>query len=109
MTKQVSDYVPILLRLVAPAFVGKDAGCRIAGRRGVPGHYKMAASRSGAGGYVEQSVFDLLASAGSRGRAVGRRRAQGDSGVPFRFGRELKAEQEVDVYRRGVEATGVRS
>jgi len=112
LTKQVEDYVPILLRLVAPAFVGKDA-------RDVESlvdavyqaNYKMAGQPFWCPvAYVEQSVFDLLGKVAAKpvGALLG---GVVRKEIPVYLsgsGRELRAEQEVEVYRRGVEATGAK-
>lgn len=112
-TKQVEDYVPILLRRVAPFFIGKDA-------RDLESlvdevyikNYKMAGQPFWAPvAFVEQSLFDLL------GKVAGKPVAALLGGAKRRqilvylsgSGRETTAEQEVDVYVRGVEATGAKA
>jgi len=113
MTKQVGDYVPILLRLVAPAFIGKDA-------RDVESlvdavyqaNYKMAGQPFWCPvAYVEQSIFDLLGKVAAKpvGALLGGVVRQEIPVYLSGSGRELKAEQEVEVYRRGVEATNTQA
>jgi L-alanine-DL-glutamate epimerase-like enolase superfamily enzyme len=112
-TKQIEDFIPILLRRVIPMFVGKDA-------RDLETliddvyieHYKMAGQAFWCPvAYVEQSLFDLL------GRTAKKPVAELMGGVIRReipvylsgSGRETTAEQEVDVYVRGVEITGAKA
>lgn len=109
LTKQVDDYIAILLRRVAPAFVGKDA-------RDVEAlvdavyieNYKMAGQPFWCPvAYVEQSVFDLLGKVAGKpvGALLG---GVVRNEIPVYLsgsGREETAENEVAVYRRGVEAT----
>jgi L-alanine-DL-glutamate epimerase-like enolase superfamily enzyme len=109
----IQDYLPILFRRVIPAFVGRDArelewlvdqvyvkNYKLAGQ---PFWLPVSA--------VEQSLWDLL------GRLVKKPVAELMGGmrrkeIPVYLsgsGRELSAEDEVDVYVRGVEATGARA
>ena len=112
-TKQVRHYISILLHLVAPHFVGKDArdleslvdevyvkNYKIAGH---PFWCPVA--------YVEQSLLDLLGKVARKpvGELMGgvlRRE------IPVYLsgsGRSNTAEQEVEVYVRGVAHTGARA
>ena len=112
-TKQVEDYVPILLNRVIPYFIGKDARDLETLIDGVYiQNYKMAGQAFWAPvAYVEQSIWDLLGrvarkSVGALMGGVVRR------DIPVYLsgsGRELTAEEEVAVYVRGVEATGAKA
>ena len=112
-TKQIEDWIPILLRRVAPFFIGKDARDLETLIDGVYiENYKMAGQAFWAPvAYVEQSLFDLLGRiAGKPAGALlgGVRRAE----IPVYLsgsGRETTAEEEVDVYVRGVAETGARA
>jgi L-alanine-DL-glutamate epimerase-like enolase superfamily enzyme len=112
-TKQVEDYVAILMRKVVPHFVGKDArdleklidAVYIA-------NYKLAGQPFWAPvAFVEQSLFDLL------GRAAKKPAGELMGGVVRKeipvylsgSGRETTAEEEVGVYVKGVERTGARA
>jgi L-alanine-DL-glutamate epimerase-like enolase superfamily enzyme len=112
-TKQVEDFIPILLRRVAPFFIGKDArdleslidGVYIA-------NYKMAGQAFWCPvAYVELSLWDLL------GRTARKPVGELMGGVVRKdipvylsgSGRETTAEQEVEVYVRGVEQTGAKA
>lgn len=113
LTKQVEDFIPILLRRVAPVFIGKDA-------RDIESlvdevyhqNYKMAGQPFWCPvAYVEQSVFDLLGKAAAKpvGALLG---GVVRTEIPVYLsgsGRETTAEQEVEVYRRGVEATNTKA
>ncbi|MEZ5353979.1 MAG: mandelate racemase/muconate lactonizing enzyme family protein [Bryobacteraceae bacterium] len=112
-TKQVDDYIPILLRRIAPEFVGKDArDLETLIDEVYVKNYKMAGQAFWAPlAYVEQATFDLLGR--TAGKPVGallggviRRR------VPVYLsgsGRETTAEEEVAVYVRGVAETGAKA
>ena len=112
-TKQMNDFVPIFQNLVAPHFIGKDArdieslvdsvyraNYKIAG---IPFWCPVA--------YVEQSLLDML------GKMVGKPVGELLGGVirdeiPVYLSgseRNLTAEQEVDVYLRGVAETGAKT
>lgn len=112
-TKQVEDFVPILLRRVIPMFIGKDARDLETLIDDVyTEHYKMAGQAFWCPvAYVEQSLWDLL------GRTANKPVGELMGGVIRReipvylsgSGRETTAEQEVDVYVRGVEMTGAKA
>jgi L-alanine-DL-glutamate epimerase-like enolase superfamily enzyme len=112
-TKQVDDYIPILLRRVVPHFIGKDARDLEALIDSVYiANYKMAGQAFWAPvAYVEQSLFDLL------GRTVKKPVGSLLGGVIKKeipvylsgSGRETTAEQEVDVYVQGIERTGAKA
>ena len=112
-TKQIEHFVSIFEKLVAPHFIGKDArqietlvdevyiaNYKIAG---MPFWCPVA--------YIEQSVLDLL------GKVAGKSVGEILGGVvrkevPVYLSgatRGTTAEQEVDIYARGVEATGCRT
>ncbi|MEZ5398184.1 MAG: mandelate racemase/muconate lactonizing enzyme family protein [Bryobacteraceae bacterium] len=112
-TKQVEDYIAILLRRVAPEFAGRDA-------RDLESivddvyvkNYKMAGQAFWAPvAYVEQATFDML------GRTVKKPVGELLGGVIRKrvpvylsgSGRETTAEQEVEVYARGVAETGAKA
>ncbi len=112
-TKQVREYVPILLGNVAPYFVGKDARDLETLIDGVYiENYKMAGQALWAPvAYVEQALFDLLGKIARKpvGELLGgviRRE------IPVYLsgsGRETTAEQEVEVYVKAAELTRARA
>lgn len=112
-TKQVEDFIPILLRRVIPYFIGKDARDLEALVDGVYiQNYKMAGQAFWCPvAYVEQSLFDLL------GRVANKPVGELLGGVIRKeipvylsgSGRETKADEEVQVYARGVEQTGAKA
>ncbi len=112
-TKQVDDYIPILLRRIAPELVGQDAReLETLVDAVYTKNYKMAGQPFWAPmAYVEQAIFDVLGRTANKpvGELLGgviRKR------VPVYLsgsGRETTAEQEVDVYVRGVAETGAKA
>ncbi len=112
-TKQVEDFIPILLRRVAPFFVGKDARDLESLVDGVyVRNYKMAGQALWCPvAYVEQSLFDLL------GKVAGKPVGELMGGVirtmvPVYLSgsqRDTTAEQEVEIYVQGVAETGARA
>jgi len=112
-TKQVDDFIPILLRRVIPFFIGKDARDLEALIDGVyTENYKMAGQAFWCPvAYVEQSLFDLLGKVARKpaGELLGgviRRE------IPVYLSgsvRTTTAEQEVEIYARGIEQTGARA
>ncbi len=112
-TKQIEDYIPILLRRVIPAYLGKDArDLETLVDDVYMANYKMAGQPFWCPvAYVEQSLFDLLGKAGGQagGRADGRRGAQGDPGVPVRFRARDHGGRGGGRLRRGVEYTGAKA
>jgi L-alanine-DL-glutamate epimerase-like enolase superfamily enzyme len=109
----IQDYLPILMRRVIPFFVEKDArdletlvddvyvkNYKLAGQA----FWLPVAS-------VEQSLFDLLGRVAKKPAAElmgGLKRKE----IPVYLsgsGRDTKAEEEVDVYVKGVEATGAKA
>ena len=112
-TKQVEDFMPIFSNLVAPHFIGKDArdleslvdsvyfaNYKIAG---IPFWCPVA--------YVEQSLLDMLGKIAGKpvGALLG---GVVKKDIPVYLSgsaRLLTAEEEVEVYVRGVAATGARA
>jgi len=112
-TKQVEDYIPILLRRVAPHFMGKDARDLEALIDSVYiANYKMAGQAFWAPvAYVEQSLFDLLGRTAKKpvGALLGGIIRKEIPVYLSGSGRETTAEQEVDVYVKGIERTGAKA
>jgi L-alanine-DL-glutamate epimerase-like enolase superfamily enzyme len=109
----MQDYLPILIRRVIPYYIGKDARDLESLVDGVyTQHYKLAGQAFWLPvASVEQSLWDLL------GR-VSKKTVSELMGGPLRkeipvylsgSGRETTAEQEVEVYARGVEETGAKA
>jgi L-alanine-DL-glutamate epimerase-like enolase superfamily enzyme len=113
LTKDMEDFIPILHRRVIPHFVGKDArdletlvdDVYIA-------NYKLSGQAFWCPvAYVEQSLFDLL------GRTAHKTAAELMGGVLRKeipvylsgSGRDTTAEEEVDVYVRGVAESGAKA
>ncbi|HYO80449.1 MAG TPA: mandelate racemase/muconate lactonizing enzyme family protein [Bryobacteraceae bacterium] len=109
----IDDFLPILFRRVIPYFVGKDARELESLVDGVYiKHYKLAGQAFWLPvASVEQSIWDLLGRTAKKPVAElmgGMRRKE----IPVYLsgsGRETKAEEEVDVYVRGFEATGAKA
>ena len=112
-TKQVEDFIPILLRRVIPSYLGKDARQLESLIDDVyRANYKMAGQALWCPvAYVEQSLWDLLGKIAGKSVSElmgGRRRSE----IPVYLsgsGRNTTAEEEVDIYVRGVEETGARA
>jgi L-alanine-DL-glutamate epimerase-like enolase superfamily enzyme len=113
LTKDMEDFIPILHRRVIPHFLNKDA-------RDVEtlvddvyiANYKLSGQAFWCPvAYVEQSLFDLL------GKTARKSAAELMGGVLRKevpvylsgSGRDTTAEEEVDVYVRGVEETGAKA
>ena len=115
LTKNMEDYIPILLRRVIPHFLGQDARDLenlVDEVYVVDSNYKMAGQAFWCPvAYVEQSLFDLM------GKAARKPAAELMGGVLRKeipvylsgSGRDTTAEEEVDVYVRGVEITGAKA
>jgi L-alanine-DL-glutamate epimerase-like enolase superfamily enzyme len=113
MTKQVADFVSIFENLVAPYFIGRDAreieSLVDAVHRA---NYKLAGLALWCPvAYVEQSVLDLLGRVASKpvGALLG---GIVKKEIPVYLSgsaRELTAEQEVDIYVRGLAETKARA
>jgi len=112
-TKQVEDFVPILLRRVIPYFIGKDARDLETLLDGVYiQNYKMAGQAFWCPvAYVEQSLFDLLGKVANKpvGELLGGVLRKEIPVYLSGSGRETTAEEEVEVYARAVERTGGRA
>jgi len=115
LTKNMEDYIAILLRRVIPHFLGQDARDieRLVDEvYVVDSNYKLAGQAFWCPvAYVEQSLFDLM------GKAVKKPAAELMGGVLRKeipvylsgSGRDTTAEEEVEVYVRGVELTGAKA
>lgn len=112
-TKEIEDFVPILLRRVIPAFVGKDARDLETLLDDVyVKHYKLAGQPFWSPvAAVEHAIWDVL------GRTAKKPVAELMGGmlrkeIPVYLSgsiRETTAEQEVEIYARGVEETGSKA
>jgi L-alanine-DL-glutamate epimerase-like enolase superfamily enzyme len=112
-TKQVEDFVAILLRRVVPSFIGKDArDLESLVDEVYIANYKMAGQALWCPvAYVEQSLFDLL------GKVAGKPAGELMGGVIRRAipvylsgsVRTTTAEQEVEIYARAMQATGAKA
>jgi L-alanine-DL-glutamate epimerase-like enolase superfamily enzyme len=114
-TKDMADYVPILAHRVIPHFLGKDARDleRLVDEVYVANsNYKLAGQAFWCSvAYVEQSLFDLM------GKALKKSAGELMGGVLRKeipvylsgSGRDTTAEEEVEVYVRGVEDTGAKA
>src|SRR5580658_1568724 len=113
LTKDMEDFIPILQRRVIPAFLNKDA-------RDIEtlvddvyiANYKLSGQAFWCPvAYVEQSLLDLM------GKTVHKQAAELMGGVLRKdipvylsgSGRDTTAEEEVDVYVRGVQETGAKA
>jgi L-alanine-DL-glutamate epimerase-like enolase superfamily enzyme len=113
LTKDMEDFIPILQRRVIPAFLNKDA-------RDIEtlvddvyiANYKLSGQAFWCPvAYVEQSLLDLM------GKTVHKSAAELMGGILRKeipvylsgSGRDTTAEEEVDVYVRGVEETGAKA
>ena len=111
--KQVEDYLPMLTRLAMPFFVGKDVRqLETLVDEFYIKNYKLAGQALWApAAYVEQSLFDLF------GRTVHKPVGELLGGVKRKqipvylsgSGRETTAEEEVQVYAKGLQETGARA
>lgn len=114
-TKNVVDYIPILANRVRPYFLGKDARDLenlVDGVYAANSNYKLAGQAFWCPvAYVEQSLIDLM------GKALKKPAGELMGGVLRKeipvylsgSGRATTAEEEVDVYVRGVEETGAKA
>src|SRR6478736_5675866 len=112
-TKQVEDFLPIFEHLVAPHFIGRDARdleslIDVVYRE----NYKLAGLAFWAPvAYAEQSILDLLGQVAKKpvGALLGGRIREEIPVYLSGSDRILTAEEEVDVYVRGVAATGAKA
>jgi len=112
-TKDMEDFVAILLRRVIPHFIGKDArDLESLVDEVYIANYKLSGQALWCPvAYVEQSLFDLL------GKTAKKPAAELMGGILRKeiacylsgSGRETTAEEEVDVYVKGVEYTGAKA
>ncbi|MEK7406256.1 MAG: mandelate racemase/muconate lactonizing enzyme family protein, partial [Acidobacteriota bacterium] len=112
-TKQVEDFIPILLRRVIPHFVGKDArDLESLIDQVYIANYKMAGQPFWCPvAFVEQSLFDLL------GKVAGKPVGELLGGVIRKeipvylsgSGRETTAEEEVEVYVKAAALTNAKA
>ena len=113
LTKDMEDFVPILQRRVIPHFIGKDArdleslvdDVYIA-------NYKLSGQAFWCCvAYVEQSLFDLLGKTARKpaGELMGGILRKEIPVYLSGSGRDTTAEEEVDVYVQGVQATGAKA
>jgi L-alanine-DL-glutamate epimerase-like enolase superfamily enzyme len=113
LTKDMEDFIPILHRRVIPHFLGKDArDLESLVDQVYIANYKLSGQAFWCPvAYVEQSLFDLL------GKTARKPAAELMGGVLRKeiavylsgSGRETTAEEEVDVYVKGVERTGAKA
>jgi L-alanine-DL-glutamate epimerase-like enolase superfamily enzyme len=113
LTKDMEDFIPILHRRVIPHFLGKDArdletlvdDVYIA-------NYKLSGQAFWCPvAYVEQSLFDLLGRTARKpvGELMGGILRKEIAVYLSGSGRDTTAEEEVDVYVKGVAATGAKA
>lgn len=114
-TKDVADYTQILAHRVIPHFLGKDARDLenlVDEVYAVNSNYKLAGQEFWCPvAYIEQSLFDLM------GKALKKPAGELMGGVLRKeipvylsgSGRDTTAEDEVEVYVRGVEDTGAKA
>jgi L-alanine-DL-glutamate epimerase-like enolase superfamily enzyme len=112
-TKDMEDFISILLHRVAPQFVGKDArDLESLVDAAYIANYKLSGQALWCPiAYVEQSLFDMLGKTAKKQAAVlmgGVLRKE----IPVYLsgsGRDTTAEEEVDVYVKGVAETGAKA
>jgi L-alanine-DL-glutamate epimerase-like enolase superfamily enzyme len=112
-TKDIEDYIPILLRRVMPMFLNKDArDLESLVDEVYIAHYKIAGQAFWCPvAYVEQSLFDLMGKSAKKpaGELMGGVLRKEIPVYLSGSGRETTAEEEVDIYVRGVEYTGAKA
>lgn len=112
-TKDMEDFIPILQRRVIPHFLGKDArDAENLVDEVYIANYKVSGQAFWCPvAYVEQCLFDLM------GKTVKKSAAELMGGIRRKeiavylsgSGRDTTAEEEVDVYVKGVEYTGAKA
>jgi L-alanine-DL-glutamate epimerase-like enolase superfamily enzyme len=112
-TKQIRHFIPIFEELVAPHFIGKDAlDIESLVDRVYVANYKLSGQSLWCPlAYIEQSIFDLLGRLAEKpaGELMGGRIREEVPVYLSGSGRDLSAEEEVDIYVRGVEETGAKA
>ncbi|HWC97097.1 MAG TPA: mandelate racemase/muconate lactonizing enzyme family protein [Candidatus Sulfopaludibacter sp.] len=113
MTKDMEDFIPILQRRVIPHFLGKDArDAETLVDDVYIANYKLSGQALWCPvAYVEQCLFDLM------GKSMKKPAGELMGGILRKeipvylsgSGRDTTAEQEVDVYVKGVEFTGAKA
>jgi len=113
LTKDMEDFIPILHRRVIPSFLTKDArDIETLVDEVYIANYKLSGQAFWCPvAYVEQSLLDLM------GKTVHKSAAELMGGILRKeipvylsgSGRDTTAEEEVDVYVRGVEETGAKA
>jgi len=113
LTKDMEDFVPILQRRVIPQFLGKDArDLENLVDEVYIANYKLSGQAFWCPvAYVEQSLFDLLGKTARKpvGELMGGILRKEIAVYLSGSGRDTTAEEEVDVYVRGVEQTGAKA
>lgn len=112
-TKQMEDYIAIFQRRVVPHFVGKD-GCDLESIIDAvyTANYKLAGQALWCPvAYAEQAVFDMLGRTAEKpvGALLGGVLRKQIPVYLSGSGRELKAEEEVEIYVRGLQETGAKA
>ncbi|MDR1698959.1 MAG: mandelate racemase/muconate lactonizing enzyme family protein [Prevotellaceae bacterium] len=112
-TKQINDFIPIFKNLVAPYFIGKDAREIESLVDGVyRANYKLAGIPFWSPvAYIEQSLLDMLGKMANKpvGEMLG---GVWRDEIPVYLSgspRDLRAEDEVEVYVRGIAETGTKA
>jgi L-alanine-DL-glutamate epimerase-like enolase superfamily enzyme len=113
MTKQVEDFIPIFQNLVAPHFIGKDArDLETLVDSVYRANYKLAGLALWCPvAYCEQSALDLLGHVASKpvGALLGGVLRKEIPVYLSGSARELSAEEEVEIYVRGLAETQARA
>ena len=113
LTKDMEDFIPILQRRVIPHFLGKDAReLESLVDEVYIANYKLSGQAFWCPvAYVEQSCFDLLGKTARKpvGELMGGILRKEIAVYLSGSGRDTTAEEEVDVYVRGVEQTGAKA
>jgi L-alanine-DL-glutamate epimerase-like enolase superfamily enzyme len=113
MTKDMEDFISILQRRVIPHFLGKDArDAETLVDDVYIANYKLSGQAFWCPvAYVEQSLFDLMGKATKKpaGELMGGVLRKEIPVYLSGSGRDTTAEEEVDVYVKGVEFTGAKA
>lgn len=114
-TKDIADYIPILAHRVRPHFLGKDARDLehlVDEVYATNSNYKLAGQEFWCPvAYIEQSLLDLMGKALKKpvGELIGGGLRKEIPVYLSGSGRDTTAEEEVEVYVRGVEYTGAKA